>query len=466
VSAPLDNQLPILVVDDDEATLVVLRGVLEHAGYANVETTSDPCRVPELFANTRPKLVLMDLHMPQIEGLDLMEQLKAMTDERSSVPFLVLTADESDATKRRALSLGARDFLTKPVDRVELLLRVRNLLRVQQVQDGLFEQNAQLERQRLGLLRDLQTMQAALVPEISSRLGGLAVSVAYRPAEGPAAGGDFYDVFAPRPGEVAIMLGDVAGHGREALAHAALTRYTLRAYLQAGLEPRAALATAGRVLVDDTGERHVTVAVGVYDSRTATLTYALAGHPPPLMVGPEHPPRAEPLTVCSSPPIGWGIATGRRQTRVSLAPGGAVCFFSDGLIEARRNGQLLGRTGLHEILAALGPHAQAERLLQEVRDEADCIPDDMVACVLTPQAIACERRVHIEQLEVDAHTLARSSVRRFLRRCALGQRQIACALERATDMVAASGAALLEVHFEPAGPRIEVSAPAGAASQG
>jgi DNA-binding response OmpR family regulator len=261
-----DSSLPILVVDDDAPTLALLRGVLEHAGYANVASTTDPRRVPELFVRTHPRLVLMDLHMPEIEGLQLMEQLGAMTDERGSVPFLVLTADESDVTKRRALSLGARDFLTKPVDRVELLLRVRNLLRVQQLQDGLFEQNARLVNQRTGLLRDLQAMQEALVPDISARLEGLAVSVAYKPAEGPAAGGDFYDVFAPEPGKVAIMLGDVAGHGRDAITHAALTRYTLRAYLQEGVEPRAALATAGRVLVDRTGERHATVAAGVYDS--------------------------------------------------------------------------------------------------------------------------------------------------------------------------------------------------------
>jgi serine phosphatase RsbU (regulator of sigma subunit) len=104
-----------------------------------------------------------------------------------------------------------------------------------------------LEDQRATLLRDVDVMQAALVPEVPASLGGLAVSVAYRPAEGPAAGGDFYDLFIPAPGKVAIILGDVAGHGHEALIQAALTRYTLRAYIQAGLEPRAALALAGEV---------------------------------------------------------------------------------------------------------------------------------------------------------------------------------------------------------------------------
>jgi phosphoserine phosphatase RsbU/P len=451
-----DSTLPILIVDDDAPTLALLRGLLEHAGYANVESTTDPRSVPELFMKTNPRLVLMDLHMPEIQGLELMEQLKAMTDVRSGVPFLVLTADESNETKRRALSLGARDFLTKPVDRVELLLRVRNLLRVQQLQDGLFEQNARLVRQRTGLLRDLQAMQAALVPAISTQLEDLAVSVAYQPSEGPAAGGDFYDVFAPEPGKVAIMLGDVAGHGRDAITHAALTRYTLRAYLQEGLEPRAALATAGRVLVDQTGERHATVAVGLFDSASGILTYALAGHPPPLTLRSGADGR-EPLTVCSSPPIGWGIPTGRRQTRISLAGDAAACFFSDGLIEARSDGSLLGREHLREILAALGPQAHAEQLLEEVRLHAQAIRDDMVACVLRPERELAGERVHIEELEVDAESLGRRGVERFLRRCALGPSEIRRALAHAGDIVASTGVALLEVRFRPAGATVEVS---------
>jgi hypothetical protein len=99
-----------------------------------------------------------------------------------------------------------------------------------------------LEGQRATLLADVDTMQEALVPAVPARLDGLPVSVAYRPAAGPAAGGDFYDLFVLRPGHVAIMLGDVAGHGEEALAQAALTRHAARAYLQAGLEPRRVLA--------------------------------------------------------------------------------------------------------------------------------------------------------------------------------------------------------------------------------
>jgi hypothetical protein len=294
------------------------------------------------------------------------------------------------------------------------------------------------------------------VPQVPGRLGGLAVSVAYQPAEGPAAGGDFYDLFLAAPGKVAMMLGDVAGHGHEALTQAALTRYTLRAYLQAGLEPRAALALAGRVLVDPLGERFATVAVGIYDTRSSTLTYALAGHPPPILDGFQAP---EPVTVCSSPPIGWGAPTGNRQTTISLPAGAAACFFSDGLIEARSEGELLGRERLREILTDLGPEPTAAGLLEHVRAAAEGAPDDMVACLLSPEPTAASGSVHVEELEVDARALAKADVRRFLEACGVIAPEIVRTVELAAAITSASGSALLRVEVGATSSTATVTAP-------
>jgi phage baseplate assembly protein gpV len=303
-----------------------------------------------------------------------------------------------------------------------------------------------LERQRVTLLRDVGAMQAALVPDVPARVGGLGVSVAYRPAEGPAAGGDFYDVFVPERGKVAIILGDVAGHGHQALTQAALARYTLRAYLQAGLQPRAALALAGRVLADPEAERFATVALALYDTREGRLTYASAGHPPPLVRGPQ---MRAPLEVCASPPIGWTIPTGRRQTTVSLAPGAVVCFFSDGLIEARcKDGELLGHERLGELLAALGPRPDATKLLTRVRAAALATPDDMAACILAPEIAVVGARTHVEELEVEARALATGKVQQFLEACQLPVAEIEPTIECASEIVALWGSALLCVELE------------------
>jgi serine phosphatase RsbU (regulator of sigma subunit) len=112
----------------------------------------------------------------------------------------------------------------------------------------------------------------------------LRASVAYRPADGPAAGGDFYDIVALADGRTAFFVGDVSGHGRAALGHAALSRYTLRAYLEAGLEPPEALETAGAVLADKLEDDFVTALIAAHDARAGRLSYATAGHPAPIVL--------------------------------------------------------------------------------------------------------------------------------------------------------------------------------------
>jgi Stage II sporulation protein E (SpoIIE) len=297
-----------------------------------------------------------------------------------------------------------------------------------------------LEGQRDVLLADLSVMQATLVPVIPRRMGELAVSVAYCPADGPAAGGDFYDVFELESGKVAMIVGDVAGHGHEAITQAALTRYTLRAYLQAGLEPRGALALAGSVLADAAAAHFATVAVAVYDESNGTLTYAGAGHPPPIILGCDTP---EPLTICCSPPVGWDVPTGRRQTTLALPAGAVVCFFSDGLIEARVGSGLLGRERLAEMLAELGSRPSSSALLERVQEGADSTPDDMVSCILAPQVGAAGADSRIEELEVDAADLDGAAVERFLEACGVAAPELATALARARETLAVAETTLL-----------------------
>ncbi len=246
-----------------------------------------------------------------------------------------------------------------------------------------------LERQRRQLLDDVGLLQAALLPDIPSRLGAVSVSAAYRPAEGPGAGGDFYDLFALPDGRLAVLVGDVSGHGRAALPHTALIRFTLRAYLEAGLAPRVALDTAAAILERQLSGAFATVLLATYDPSTHTLVYASAGHPPPLVLpvpssgdpAPAAPPW-QPLTVSSAPPLGIGLRTGTRQTTLRLCGPSLVCLHTDGLTEARLSGDLFGERRLSDILSSLGPSATASLLLDRVAAATDARPDDMAACLL------------------------------------------------------------------------------------
>ena len=118
----------ILVVDDEEANVDLLVGLLADEGYTSVVSTRDAREALPLFRASRPDLVLLDLHMPHIDGFGVLAEIVAETPAGGYVPVLVLTADITPEAKERALSQGARDYLVKPLDATETLLRIRNLL--------------------------------------------------------------------------------------------------------------------------------------------------------------------------------------------------------------------------------------------------------------------------------------------------------------------------------------------------
>jgi serine phosphatase RsbU (regulator of sigma subunit) len=301
-----------------------------------------------------------------------------------------------------------------------------------------------LARQRRQLLEDVGLLQAALLPPIPPRLGPVGTSSAYQPASGPGAGGDFYDMFALGDGQVAVIVGDVSGHGRSALPQTTLVRFTLRAYLEAGMSPRRALQMAAPVLERQLGESFATVVLATYHPRERTLVYACAGHPPPLVLGSE--PIA-PITVCSSPPIGAGQPTGTRQTVVSLPGESLVCFYTDGVLDARVGGQLFGVRRLKLALAELGPDATASALLDRVAEESDQRPDDMAACLLRVEGDRSAPSVQAEELELDRREAGRDRAGRLLLARGLDAGKVEHVIGAARSAVARDGAVVLELHM-------------------
>ena len=156
----------VLVVDDERQNLDLLEALLRRAGYRNVTVVADPHEALDRFQTGRPDIVLLDLHMPGMDGFELLEALQGFVADDDFVPFVMLTADTDRAVRERALALGAHDFLTKPFDVVEVLLRVENLLRTRQLHERVRrhrqllevevqERTADLSHARLELLQRL-----------------------------------------------------------------------------------------------------------------------------------------------------------------------------------------------------------------------------------------------------------------------------------------------------------------------
>jgi len=258
-----------------------------------------------------------------------------------------------------------------------------------------------------GLLReevlqsDIGILQLAIMPEIPVTLAGLTINASYRPSE-VAGGGDFFDAIELNDGQAAIIIGDVSGHGRKAIQQTALIHYGLRALMREGLSPRVALQRSSEAFNEDLGDSFATLLVCLYNPKTATLTWASAGHPTPLIVGTPFTP----ITVASAPPLGLGMHSGQRQTSISLPDDTIVCLFTDGLTEARvADGQLLGTENLQYVLKAhleeghTGERLSADAFLSAVSTCADTSRDDM-ATVLLHIHNSSDVNYLVEELEV------------------------------------------------------------------
>ena len=157
----------ILIVDDQPANVLLLSELLRDAGYTCIASTTDPYAVCELHRKSRFDLILLDLQMPGMDGFAVMEQLKTIETD-GYLPVLVITAQPDH--KLRALASGAKDFVAKPFDLVEVQTRIRNMLEVRLLYKRLEEYNKLLEQTVLERTQELRASEARFrrLTELSS----------------------------------------------------------------------------------------------------------------------------------------------------------------------------------------------------------------------------------------------------------------------------------------------------------
>ena len=158
-NAALYSRMKILVVDDEPSNVALLEAMLADSSYSRVKSVTDSRLAMETCISFDPDLVLLDLMMPHVDGFTILESIRAAAAE-TFLPVVVLTADANEATKLRALRAGATDFLLKPFDQIEVLLRINNLLETRRLHLQLDTQvaaYADAVRERTSELREAQT---------------------------------------------------------------------------------------------------------------------------------------------------------------------------------------------------------------------------------------------------------------------------------------------------------------------
>jgi len=214
----------VLIVDDQPSNVQLLEQVLQDAGYTHIASTTDPYKVCDLHRKHRYDLILLDLLMPGMDGFQVIEGLKEIETD-SYLPVLVITAQPDH--KLRALSAGAKDFITKPFDLIEVKTRIRNMLEVRLLYKNLEAYNLKLENTVQERTAELGKSEARF-----RRLTELSSDWYWEQDEQ----GNFTKIFGPVLEMLGILVDDAEGKGRN--DQAALWDEKERASLEANLAAR------------------------------------------------------------------------------------------------------------------------------------------------------------------------------------------------------------------------------------
>ncbi len=364
----------ILVVDDTPANLQVLAGMLKDRGY-KVRPVPDGKLALLAARRDPPDLILLDINMPEMNGYEVCERLKA-DDRLKGIPVIFISALTEPLDKVKAFAIGGVDYLTKPFQMEELHARVETHLKLRRLQIEVEEYSRHLELARDRLKLDLELareMQRGFLPLRLPEVPGYGFFAYYESAF--EVGGDYYD-FIPLPSHrVAVLLGDVAGKGVVAALLMAKLSADARSCMLTEPDPAAAI-TKLNTLMNQSGMagRFVTLVAAVLDPESHTVTLVNAGHPSPLIY---HRATRTVEEAISIERIGMplGVLDGFEYVscQVALGPGDCILGFTDGVTEAMDvNNVQLQTKGIYAAVQGevYSPGALVEQVVQAVKQFA------------------------------------------------------------------------------------------------
>ncbi len=164
------SESSIMIVDDDATSIRLLTKILSEAGYGNISSTQEPREVEKLYREINPDLLILDLHMPHMEGFRIMDQLRAIHHDDDYLPVLVISQERNRVIQFSALEAGAKDFLVKPFDGIEVLLRIHNFLEVRMLHQKISRQNKILEEKVYERTEELYQTQKDVIDRLSKAI--------------------------------------------------------------------------------------------------------------------------------------------------------------------------------------------------------------------------------------------------------------------------------------------------------
>jgi serine phosphatase RsbU (regulator of sigma subunit) len=392
----------VLIVDDQQANVLLLERILRGAGYASVASTMDPREVCELHRQNRYDLILLDLQMPGMDGFQVMEGLKEIETE-GYLPVLVITAEPGH--KLRALQAGAKDFISQPLDLAEVRARAYNMLEVRLLhmetktyskvlEQTVRELEASREVIRLKNLEEQKKLdqelalaeetQKSLLPHCLPQFENFRIHAFNKPTR--YVGGDFYDFLQLSSGDWVGVLADVSGKGISAALLSSMLLGALSTEFRYGTQPQEVLNRVNQLLYEKTlHDRFVTLFLFLL-SPQGEGQFIGAGHNPAYLFR----SATGKIEVLSSGNLILGAFTpvSYQSSPLHLHQGDILVVYSDGLTEARnQREEMFGEERLLKIIqqeAPSGSHAFQQKFLKAIEEFTQGMPqaDDITFLVV------------------------------------------------------------------------------------
>lgn len=372
-ATPVEPGVTVLLVDDQPLIGEAVRRLLAGEPDLTFHYCKDPTHALETAETVRPTIILQDLVMPDVEGLELVRRYRA-NGPTAEVPIVVLSTKEEPVTKAEAFALGANDYIVKLPDRLELLARIRHHSRgyIHQLQrDAAYRA---LEESEKALARDVAEAAKYVRSLLPRKIPQGAVRADWRFIPSAALGGDTFGYHMLDEHRFAFYLIDVVGHG----VGAALLSVSVLNAIRSQTLPETDFADPGQVLqalnrrfeMSQQGDKYFTAWYGVFDSVSRRLDYSGGGHPPALLVH-DAAPAAEKVEMLKAggPMVGAFDDVTFAVESCQVPPGSRIYLYSDGVFEiTRTDGSMWPFEAFVERMAVPSEpdHPPMDRLIAEI----------------------------------------------------------------------------------------------------
>ncbi|MBU1667681.1 SpoIIE family protein phosphatase [bacterium] len=379
----------ILIVDDEPFNLDLLEISLEDLENSEIIRAMDGFKVLKTVSEIQIDLIILDISMPELDGIEVLKQLKKDNNYRY-IPVIVVTSKTED--RYRALEHGAEDFLSKPIDIVELRFRVNNLLKLKKFNDLQQSFNQRLEEeiekkehmlrnlahveQELELARDIQQ---SLVPKTYPNTPGLDVFGSCTPAF--EVGGDYFDVFKTECGEHTIfIMSDVSGHGFASALVSMQFRTLARAALIDSTKSLSSIVEGINNVFsneNESGSMFITALFLRYCHKTQTMEFVNAGHHDPIGL--------KDMTYAAGIPLGIQAHMPFPVTSVPFYQDQSLLLYTDGIIEEENEeGEMYGDRiyTLHDNIKLLDAKSQTKLIIKTYNDFIKKQNDDVTVLII------------------------------------------------------------------------------------